>query len=225
MKLSMNYKMKSVVVAVAVVAVWSFGGCESGQSNHKPYAQQTDIDTAFAAGAGRAPTARTLHQMAVVLAAQGKDAEAHHVLMRLIETYPSFPPAYSELAALHMRHNRPEEAKAALNSGLALKGDDPVLHNNLGMCYLAEKNYAQALGEFDKAAKANPSNARYEANRALTMGLMGDYDGCLSSYLKILPPGEAHFNLGVICESRNDSERAAKEYAQAKLLGFEEDDD
>ena len=215
-------KIKSVISALCLALAVS--ACSSEQHAHKPYAEQSDIDTTFAQGAGRAPTARTLHQMAIVLAAQGKDAEAFHVLTRCIETYPNFCPAYDELAALHLRHDRVDEAKAALMSGLALKGDDPVLHNNLGMIYLTEKDYKKALESFEAAAKAQPANARYQANRALAMGMAGDYDRSLDTYLTIMPPGEAHYNIAVISEARNDSDRAAKEYAQAKLMGFKEKD-
>jgi tetratricopeptide (TPR) repeat protein len=208
-------------IAAGMVFMLALAGCSSNQSKAPDYAMQTDIDTSFAQGAGRAPTPRTLYHVAVALASQGRDAEAHHVLTRLIATYPDYPPAYAEMAGVHLRHDRFEEAKAALEAGLALKGEDPVLLNNMGMCHLIEQDYSKALECFDKAQQAAPHNARYQANRALAMGLMGDYDRCLETYMTVMPPSEAHYNLAVICEARNDHERAAQEYAQARVRGGE----
>lgn len=198
------------------------GGCKSnGEQRDRYTAAQSDIDAKFAAGSGRAPTARTLYTLAGVLAGQGKDAEAHFVLARLIQTYPRFVPAYGDLAELHLRHDRPEEAKAALAAGLAVKPDDPMLLNNLGLCHLTEGDYPGALEHFESAAALVPHNARYQANRALALGMMGEYERSLEAYQSVLPPAEAHHNLAVICEALRDHERAAHEHAQAAAMGFE----
>jgi len=68
------------------------------------------------------------------------------------------------------------------------------------------------------AAAAGPDNTRYRANVALALGMSGRYDECLAAYEQILHPADAHYNLAVICDSRNDTERAVAEYARALRL-------
>ena len=80
----------------------------------------------------------------------------------------------------------------------------------------ADVDYKRALEFFTKAAAADPDNARYRANMAMSVGMLGRYDEALTLYMQILSPADAHFNLGVICEARDDLDRAFEEYGKAK---------
>jgi Flp pilus assembly protein TadD len=159
-------------------------------------AQKDDAD--FASGANRPPTARTLFAMADILVMQGKDAEAGFMLRRLIKEYPLFMPAYNSLAELEMRQHRIKEAIQTISSGLLVNHRDPVLLNNLGMCWIVSHDYKEALEMFTKAAGVMPENTRYRANMAMTLGLMGRYEESLFLFEQILPDKQVEHNLNVI---------------------------
>ena len=55
-------------------------------------------------------------------------------------------------------------------------------------------------------------------NVAMALGMTGRYAEAIETYRPLLPEADVHFNLGVICEARKDTARAAKEFAQADQL-------
>jgi Flp pilus assembly protein TadD len=166
----------------------------------------------------RPPTAKTLHAMAQILAAQGKNAESEWALRRVIHEYPLFMPAYCDLAELYMRQRRPEAAVAVLHAGLEVSPNDPILLNNLGMCRVTQGQYEDAMGLFTQAAAGAPVDARYRANMAMALGMLGRYEESLALYEQVLPPAQAHYNLSILCTARNDSERAIQEYSLSVKL-------
>ncbi len=159
-------------------------------------AQKDDAD--FASGANRPPTAKTLFAMADILVMQGKDGEARLMLRRIIEEYPLFMPAYNSLAELEMRQHRIKEAIQTISSGLLVNHRDPVLLNNLGMCWIVSRDYKKALEMFTKAAGVMPENTRYRANMAMTLGLLGRYEESLFLFEQILPEEQVEHNLNVL---------------------------
>ena len=85
------------------------------------------------------------------------------------------------------------------------------------MCYLLQGNYALAADEFARAAAIAPRDSRVIANQALAAGMLGNYDEALELYTRIMPPQDAHYNLAIVCEARDDHERAAMEHELAQL--------
>ena len=204
---------------IAALLLAAGNGCTQKAAGPAAQRVTSPDDDYFAAGAGKAPTLKTRYAMARVLAAQGKDDQCVFILEQLIRERPQCLPAYSDLAELYMRHHRLEDAVNLLKTGLRVaEQQDPVLVNNLGMCRMIQGNYEVALSAFVKADTLAPSDARFKANRAAALGMLGRYDEALDQYLQVLPPADAHFNLGVICEARKDLERAQEEYRLANDL-------
>ncbi len=172
-------------------------------------------DTAFDIAGERSPNMNSLHSMARLCLAQGRDREAENVLHNLLEQQPEFLPAYEELAQIYLRAGMLDSAVAILNLGITVNARDPVLYNDLGMCQLLQQDYLAALDSFTKAAGLSPTDARCRANMAVTLGLLGRTDESLSLYLQLLPPADAHWNVAVLCDARRDFNRAAREYARA----------
>lgn len=172
----------------------------------------------YGVGGDRAPTVRTLHSMARVLAAQGRDGQCEIVLNKLISEHPDFMPAYVELAELLMRTDRNYDAVTVLSAAAAENPNDAVVRNDLGMALLLGGDAAGALEHFTAASELVPNDARSKANRAASLGLMGSYDESLEAYLDIVPPADAHFNLAVLAESNGDTVRAAREFATAEAI-------
>jgi Flp pilus assembly protein TadD len=164
-------------------------------------------------------TVRTVYVMAKLSAAQGKDVEAENLLKQVIRETPTFVPAYCDLAELQLRRRRPDDAKRTLAVALHTVPGNPVLSNNLGMCYLRTGEYELALQSFQTASKARPDEPRYRTNAALATAMLGRYEDALALYKQVLPEADAHYNLGVICESIQDHARASQEFQKAIDLG------
>jgi protein O-GlcNAc transferase len=167
----------------------------------------------------RQPSAETLYSMSRIMASRGKDGEAEVVLTKLIAEHPRFMPAYEDLSELYLRNNRTDSAVEVLKAGIAIAPEDAVLLNNLGMCRMLQGRYEEALDSLTAAAAGVPKDARARANMAVALGMLGRLDECLAIYLQIVPEGEAHYNLAVLCEARKDTQRAEQEYAIAESLG------
>jgi serine/threonine-protein kinase len=140
--------------------------------------------------------------MADILATQGKDTECEFVLRRCIRQYPQFTPAHASLAELQMRQGRVHEAVDVLSGALQIRPRDPVLLNNLGMCFLVRKEYEKALEQFTKAAGLIPESKRYRANMATTLGLLGRHEESSALLQQILPEEKAQHNAEVLRRAR-----------------------
>jgi tetratricopeptide (TPR) repeat protein len=209
-------KNARIVVLVLVAAV--FSGCENNKYPSITYTNPVEVEDDFAKGANRPPTPDTLYRMARMLEAQGKDDQALAALTTAIERYPNYLPAYCGLAELHVRQRRLSDGMTMLEKARALAPEDPVVLNNIGMVFMLQGQYENALDAFAQAAGKAPDNARFKANMALATGMMGRYDEALALYTQVLRPARAHYNLSVIAEARNDMARANEEFAKASAL-------
>ncbi len=197
----------------------SLTGCETESRTAKSYAWANDSQNQFESAADRPPTPQTLRLMARILAYQGKEDQAEMVFKRLLDEHRMFLPAYCDLAELQIRRGRLEEAMHTLAAGLDIAEADPVLLNNMGLCMLMSGHADGALSYFVRAAEARPENARFRANAALALGLIGRYEESLQAYRSVADDtGEAHYNLAVVCEARGDYRQAATQYARAAAL-------
>ncbi len=166
-------------------------GTSNGSSPDKPPAQS-------GVRRDQPPSAKTLYSMADILATQGKDTECEFVLRRCIGEYPQFAPAYNSLAELQMRQGRVNEAIDVLSQAIRVRPRDPVLLNNLGMCFLVRKQYAKALELFITAAGLVPESLKYRANMATTLGLLGRHEESLALLQQVLPENEARSNAEIL---------------------------
>jgi hypothetical protein len=51
---------------------------------------------------------------------------------------------------------------------------------------------------------------------ATALGLLGRIDESLALFYQVLPPGDAHHNVAVLCRSIGNEERARVEFARAE---------
>lgn len=68
--------------------------------------------------------------------------------------------------------------------GLKLDPSNVNLHNSLGVCYGVQKNYPQALEEFEAAMALDPEEVLPVYNCGLVKRLSGDLPGALASFLE-----------------------------------------
>ncbi|MHC4441600.1 MAG: tetratricopeptide repeat protein [Planctomycetota bacterium] len=159
-------------------------------------------DIAFDEGADKAPYPKTLLAGARILAVQHRDAECVYILTRLIRDHPRFLPAYCDLAEIQMRNRQFDEALKTLSAGLEKSPEDPILLNNLGMCWMLKGSYETALVAFTRAVAGEPDNTRYRANMAMVLGMMGRYEEALSLYEQMISAPDAQHNLAVLYRAR-----------------------
>lgn len=210
--------LRLLCAAVAASALVSFGCATTPPEDRISYSRPDPEDVAFATGTDRRPTAGTLYALANLLATQGKESQAKTTLLRLINDYPQFVPAYNSLAEHYTRQNQLDDAHEALQNGLRLAPNDQYLLNNMGMLWLLREDNDRALEYFQKASESAPNDARYRANIAVAHGLAGRYDESLMNYVQILPTAQAHYNLAVLAQAREDEERARMEFQEAYNL-------
>ncbi len=176
-----------------------FCGCLGpAQSSQIDSSQFSKVDLAFEAQRDRPPSAKTLYVMADILATQGKDTECEFVLRQCIQRYPQFTPSYNSLAELQMRQGHLNEAIEIFSKALKNRPQDPVLENNLGMCFLVRKEYQMALEHFTKAAGLVPESEKYRANMATALGLLGRYEESKALFQQVLPEDKAEHNVELL---------------------------
>jgi tetratricopeptide (TPR) repeat protein len=179
----------------------------------------TQADDEFEKGKDRPPTAQTLHALARLCATDGQDGRCEQVLRQILTKYPTFMPAYVDLAELQVRQRRLDDAIGTLDAASKISAHDPVVLNDQGMCWLIKGEYDKAFEYFSKASALQPNNARYRGNMALALGMLGRYDEAFSLYEQVLSPADAHANLAVLCDARHDQKRAAQERLAAATAG------
>jgi len=179
------------------VLIFCFVGCAVETTTYSPPAQ-SDIE--FDSPSEPAPTAETLYAMANIFASQGRDRECEMVTKEIISRFPEFSPAYNDLAELQMRQGRTNEAIATIHLGLDVDPDNPMFLNNLGMCRLIRMEYENALEMFSRAAGIVPEIAKYRANMAATLALMGRYEESLSLFEQVLEQDKANHNVNILRE-------------------------
>ena len=207
-----------ILSAAGLVPALLLGGCASGQAGKNPgvtYSTLSASEAAFDLGEDRPPTAKTLHSLARIFQAQGRDAEAAAVFEQIIARFPSMRQVFIDLAELRMRQGAVDDAIEVLSRGIAANPKDPVLLNNRGMARVMKSSHEEALADFSLAAELAPDEPRYTGNIAMALGMMGQYDAALSVYEQIVLPARAHYNVAVLAEARNDPVRAEVEYSTA----------
>ncbi len=211
------YVMSIPAFGATLAVVTMLAGCAAPHPRPQLPVAESDqaADDAFQKASNRPPTTRTLYVMAKLYAGQNRDAEAEGVLLQVIRADPKFVPAYCDLAEVQLRQRRVDDAIRTIENGLKNAPRESILTNDLGMCHLLKKDYGRALQAFLGAAALRPDDARYRSNAALALGMLGRYDEALSLYTQVLPQADAHYNLGVICETRRDNNRAASEFRKA----------
>ena len=202
--------MLAGLCAAVLLGAFCLSGCaESTTAVPAAGWAQSGADSEFQMQADRPATTKTLWAMADILATQGKDSECEYVLKRIIQNDPKFLPAYNSLAELQMRQGQTNAATATLQDALRIGPEDPVLLNNLGMCWLVRRDYENALKVFDKAAAIAPGNTKYRGNMAVALGLMGREAESLELFRQILPEDQAARNMEVLRQARKNADRAS----------------
>lgn len=98
----------------------------------------------------------------LILAEQGKNAEAIQIFTKLTEDYPELPEPYNNLAVLYAAQGQYDKARVALEMAIATHPSYVTAHENLGDIYA--KMASQA---YDKALQLDKGNTNAQTKLAL----------------------------------------------------------
>ena len=102
----------------------------------------------------------------LILAEQGKNAEAIQIFTRLTEEYPELPEPYNNLAVLYAAQGQYDKARQSLEMAIGTHPSYATAHENLGDIYA--KMASQA---YDKALKLDKGNVTAQAKLSLVKEL------------------------------------------------------
>jgi Flp pilus assembly protein TadD len=145
-----------------------------------------------------------------VLERQGDLEGALAQYEKAIAANSRYAAAYNRLAIVYQRLNRPEDAEHIFRQGIRAAPEAAILRNNLGYCYLMRRRFAEARKEFSEALRISPKFERARMNLAITLAQMGRHDESLAEFSQVVPADVAHYNLAVVCVSREDYAGAEK---------------
>lgn len=101
---------------------------------------------------------------------------------QIIDGYPLETEAYARLARLLFGEERPQEAIAVVQRGLAVDPDDEDLYNVLGVCYLGLKRYDDAIAAHEQYVQLAPKDPNAHDSLGMSFQQSGRYDEALAEY-------------------------------------------
>jgi tetratricopeptide (TPR) repeat protein len=107
---------------------------------------------------------------------------AIRTLQRIVEQYPNEIEAYTRLARLLNREERPQETLAVVRRALAVDPDYPDLYNVLGVCYLGLERYDEAIAAHQRYVQLAPEEPNAHDSLGMSYQQSGSYGQALAEY-------------------------------------------
>jgi tetratricopeptide (TPR) repeat protein len=137
---------------------------------------------------------------------------------RAIAANPRFVGAYNRLGILHYKLGRGEDAEKILEQGIRINPRAVILRNNLGYCCLEQRRFEEAEEQFRQVLNISPEFKRARMNLAVCLGQRGRAAESLAEFSRVVAMDVAHYNLAVICVSRQDYAGAERALRQALAI-------
>jgi tetratricopeptide (TPR) repeat protein len=164
------------------------------------------------------------NNFAVALMERGEPELAAPHFLAAVRLSPDLASPHYNLAVLLQKHNQLDDAEHEYRAALSLSSDQAEIvqsHNNLGILYLGESNYAAALTELSAAIALDPSEQNSYLGRGTVEMQTMNVDAAIADFTKaaqIAPSPLAFYWLGRALENKGDSQQAARAYAAALQL-------
>ncbi len=112
-----------------------------------------------------------------------------------------------------------EGCSAIINAGKETRKNLSVAYNNRANGYADQKQYQQALADYDHSLRLNPDYAIAYRNRGLSYNALKNYDRAITDYdqaIRLNPRYEAAYNSrGSSYYSKKEYDRAIADYTEA----------
>jgi predicted O-linked N-acetylglucosamine transferase (SPINDLY family) len=122
-------------------------------------------------------TAAALHR-------QGRLAEADALYQDILRSDPSHFDALHLRGVIALQTRRWEDGVALVRDAIALNGNVPEAHDNLGNGLRELRRFDEALASFDRAIALRPGDARLHRNRGSTLQSLDRHEEALASFAK-----------------------------------------
>jgi protein O-GlcNAc transferase len=164
----------------------------------------------------------TLFAAAVAHQQARQFGEAERLCRQVLEIEPSHADAHHCLGVLAFQVGRPEIAAAFIGQAIALRGDDPAMHSNLGNALKGLGRISEAIASYRRAIALRADFADAHSNLGNALGDQGEVDEAIRSYRRALTlrPAfpDAHKNLGDVFLKQRKLVEAAASYGRALAL-------
>ena len=150
---------------------------------------------------------------------QHRMAEAENLYRQVLAFDPNHVDALHMLGVLAYQAGKPEAAVDMIGRAIALHGENPSFHNNIGEALRYLGRLDEAVAHFTKATELDPSAAEGHMNLGNALKQQGYLDHAIERYrraLELKPDyAEAHLNLGVALMEQGKLGEAADHYRRA----------
>ena len=128
------------------------------------------------------------------LVAQQRHAQVVETARGLLKTLPAHPYVLKALSFGLIGEANQAAAIQVLEQALRISGNDPELHNNLGICLSAVLRWDEAIACFDRALALKGMDPQTWMNRGTAFCLMNRWEEGIPSLVKAiaLHPGDYH---------------------------------
>jgi tetratricopeptide (TPR) repeat protein len=184
-----------------------------------------EAHTSSAAGAqplAKAPSAADPAQLfaaALQNHRQRRMGEAEGLYRQVLAVDPNHVDALHMLGVLAYQAGRPEAAVDLIGRAIALRGENPSFHNNIGEALRYLGRLDEAIAHFTKATELDPDAAESHMNLGNALKQQGQLEQAIERYrraLELKPDyAEAHMNLGVALMEQDKEGEAATHYRRA----------
>jgi Tfp pilus assembly protein PilF len=164
------------------------------------------------------------NNLGVALMERGQPELAAPHFMAAAQLSPDLASPHYNLAVLLQKHSQLDDAEHEYRAALTLSSDQAEIvqsHNNLGILYLGEQKYPEAMTELSAAIALDPNEQNsYIGRGTIEMETM-NVDAAIADFSKaaqIAPSPIAFYWLGRALESKGDAQQAARAYAAALQL-------
>lgn len=136
------------------------------------------------------PTSASLYRDAFERYTAQDNPKALEILARIIQSDPSYTPAYILESVIRLAQNELERAAAVLADAKEKAQPSAAVCFNLGNVFFRQGNYPAAFAEFSIAIELDPELAEAWLNRANTRMALKEYRAALGDYEMFLKLSE-----------------------------------
>lgn len=161
-------------------------------------------------------------RQAAALEAVGRLAEAEEIYRRIVQSQPSFHPAWHALGLLAHRAGNLEQAAELVERAIVAGGEVGLYFRNLAELYRRRGLLEKAMHAGNRAVELAPGDLDAWYNYGLACTDAGEFARAIECYRKALEINPDHGlswnNLGSALEQTGDKDEAEKAYAKAVRL-------
>jgi tetratricopeptide (TPR) repeat protein len=159
------------------------------------------------------------NNLGVLLAHQGKAAEAEQEYRQALRSNPDFAEAHFNLGMVLKKQGRAAEAEQEYRQALRSNPDAAKAHFNLGVLLYEQGKAAEAEQEYRQALRSNPDFAQAHYNLGVLLAYQGKAAEVEQEYRQALrsnpDDAKAHLNLGNLLADQGKAAEAEQEYRAA----------